>query len=818
MLRKRSRATGALLVLVGMILAIFSGVLAAQPASAAEVNGVTSVDIVNAPPYVKDAQYQVSATWAVPDSAQPGDTFTLNFPDALVGFGATINLPDADGNIVGTCQVTESQFVCTLSDFVATHNNVHGTLNFNAKFVEEMDEEQIEFTTGNNVTIVTDVEGGVGTAGPDDLPASPTKFGYMNNDGTSMTWVIRVPSDDLGAGPNPIITDDYDAPLVFDPAQLTVRSIAAADWAQKDDTSVWTYLGQGTGTGSYTLTDRPADTAFDVQLNGANTDGSRVYEVIVVMDLPVDVEDGDIFNNRAIVNGNTYTATPVPYVEAGGGGEGDNLGDFEITKTVVGTGAPVVAGVEYTVDYSFEENGQTVTGSVTIADGETDGLTDIAEGTVVTLSEVTPLTEGILYGTPVFSGEGVTDNGDGTATFTVIDGLIEVGLENSAVQITGGFLVTKTVTGSAAGNVGDAEYTVDYSYTLDGEEMTGSLVIADGATDGLADVPYGTVVTLSEVAPETAGVVYGTPIFEGDGVTDNGDGTASFTVGDSTVEIALENPAEIVTSGFELTKVVTGDAAHTVQGAEYTVNYSIVWGDENQSDTVTISDGETIAFEDVPFGAVITLSEVAPTAPHVIYGTPIFSGPGITQNADGSVTFTAGDELISIGLENPVNFDYQSFQVTKTVTGDGAAKVIDMSYTVDYSAMVPGETEPRVGSFEVSNGTIYEIYDVPEGTVVTLTEVTATAPGVTFGTPKFTGAGVTDNGDGSATFTQGAGLVEIGLENPVTAVPPTAPPKGGSTTSLAITGADSTPLIVIAGLLLLSGAIALVARRRRSQA
>jgi LPXTG-motif cell wall-anchored protein len=707
-LRKRSRATGALLVLMGMVLAMFSGVLAAQPANAAEVSGVTDVQIVNAPPYVKDATYQVNANWSVPDSAQPGDTFTLNFPDALVAFGASFDLEDSDGNVVGTCAVTNDQFVCTLSDFVATHNNVHGFLRFDAKFVEEMDEEQIEFTTGNGVTIVTDVEGGVGTAGPDDVPTAPTKFGYMNNDGTSLTWVIRVPSEDLGSGANPIITDDYDAPLVFDQSRLTVRSIAKADWAQRDNTNIWNYLGQGTTAGnSYTLTDRPADTAFDVQLNGANTDGSRVYEVIVVMDLPVDVANGDIFNNRAVVNGTTYNATPVPYVGAGGGGEGDNLGDIALTKTVTGSGAPQVAGTSYTVNYSYG----TTNGTLTVTDGQTADLNDVPEGAVITLSEVQATGEGVVYSTPVFSGTGVTDNGDGTATVTMIDGLIEIGLENPVEQLLGGFDVTKVVTGSGAGVVTDAEYTVNYSYVAAGETVTGSLVIADGETDGLAELPVGTVVTLSEVAPTAANVTYGTPVYTGAGVTDNGDGSATFTIGEGTV---------------------------------------------------------------------------------------------------------------SVGLENPVNFNLQSFAVTKTVTGDGAAKVVDMAYSVSYSAMVPGETEPREDTFEVRK--VYSILEVPEGTVVTLSEVKATAPGVTFATPKFSGTGVTDNGDGTATFTQGAGLVEIGLENAVTVVPPTTPPtkpttpKGGSTTSLAITGADSTPLIVIAGLLLASGAIALVARRRRGQA
>ncbi|MFJ2367812.1 DUF5979 domain-containing protein [Microbacterium sp. NPDC087665] len=711
-LRKRSRATGAVVVLIGIVLAMFSAVFTAPAADAAEVNGVTSVDIVNAPPYVKDAQYQVNATWAVPDSAQPGDTFTLDFPDALVGFGATINLPDADGNIVGTCAVTESQFVCTLSDFVATHNNVNGTLNFNAKFVETFTEEEIEFTTGNGVTIVTDVEGGVGTAGPDDVPSAPTKFGYMNNDGTTMTWVIRVPSDDLGSGANPIITDDYDAPLVFDPARLTVRSIANADWAQKDDTSKWTYLGQGTTAGnSYTLTNRPADTAFDVQLNGANTDGTRVYEVSFIVDLPTDVANGDFFNNKAIVNGSTYNATPVEYVGAGGGGEGDNLGDFAVTKTVTGSGAPQVAGVEYTVNYSYVVGtAAPVTGSLTIADGETDGVDDIPEGAVITFTEVAAIGTGVVYGTPVFSGTGVTDNGNGTATATMIDGVIAIGLENPVTQVLGGFDVTKTVTGAGASQVEGAEYTVNYSYTAAGAPVTGTLTIADGETDGLDELPFGTVVTLTEVAPTANGVIYGTPVYTGTGVTDNGDGSATFTIGAGTV---------------------------------------------------------------------------------------------------------------AIGLENPVAIEYTEFAVTKTVTGNGAAKVVGAEYTVNLSAVYPGETEERAGTFKVSNGTIYTVTEVPVGTVITLSEVKATADGVVYGAPVFTGEGLTHNADGSVTFTAGAGLLEIGLENPVTVVPPVTPPTSDTpptTTYLATTGADSLPLIIVAALLLITGVMALVARRRRGQA
>jgi LPXTG-motif cell wall-anchored protein len=792
---------------MSMVLAMFGAVFTAAPASAAEVDGVTSVDIVNPPPYVTEQQYQVNATWAVPDSAQPGDTFTLNFPDALVGFGATIDLPDADGNIVGTCVVTNSQFVCTLSDFVLTHNNVHGTLHFNAKFTESFDEEEITFETGNGSTIVTDVEGGVDDVDP-ELPQSPVKFGYVNNDGETMTWNIQVPSEDFGSDTNPIITDDYDAPIVFDPSRLTVRWIDKADWADRDDPSVWTYLGEGSGPDSYTLTDRPADTAFDVQLNQPLSDGSRLYEVSFIVDLPADVENGDVFNNRAVVNGSTYTATPVEYVGAGGGGEGDDLGDFEVTKTVVGSGAPAVEGAEYTVNYSYVDDGETITGSLTVAEGQIDGLTDLPAGAVVTLSEVLPAEEGgIVYGVPVFSGEGVTDNGDGTATFTVIDGLVEIGLENLAVQITGGLLVTKTVTGDAATAVAGAEYTVEYSYEANGETVTGSLTITDGSSDGFNDVPFGTVVTLSEVAPTGTGVTYDTPIFSGEGVTDNGDGTATVTIGEGMIEVGLENPVSMILGGFDVTKTVTGDGAPVVAGTDYTINYSYEVEGEPATGSLVIADGETDGLSGVPFGTVVTLSEVAPTGTGVTYGTPVFSGAGVTDNGDGTATFTIGEGTIEVGLENPVTVNLGGFAVTKTVTGDGAASVVDALYTVDFAFERNGETV--TGSLVLANGDTVGLADVPEGTVVTLSEVAATAPGVTYGTPVFSGAGVTDNGDGTASFTVTGGVVEIGLENPVTLVPPTT-----TTSSLAITGADSTPLIILAALLLAAGATALVARRR----
>lgn len=506
-LRTRSRAAGVGVLLIGVVLAMFSAVTSVSPASAAEIDGVTSVDIVDPPPYVKDQTYQLDATWAVPDTAEPGDTFTLDFPDALVAFEASFPLEDGDGNEIGTCEVTNAQFVCTLGDFVLTHDNVNGSLDFTAKFTEAFEDEEITFETGNGVTIVTDVEGGVADVDP-SLPQSPVKFGYMNNDGTSMTWVVQVPSEDLGAGPDPVVTDDYDAPLVFDPAGLTVRSIANDDWNDRDDPAAWTYLGAGTGAGSYTLTDRPADTAFDVQLNDAVTDGTRLYEISVIMALPADVENGDLFENSAVVNGTTYTAEPVEYVGAGGGGEGDLQPSIDIEKWSTVDGYPAgdfdsapgkAVDVDTPVDVTFTitNDGDEALVDVTVGD-TTDAGADIT-GLSCDFSALGGPATGTTWAGPFdvddsFECTGTVPGMSVGETHSDTAGVVGTGIGSErVVDDSDPFHVTTPepepaigiVKGDAAGNAAD---TADDAVTLADGAATLVFTVTNAGTEPLIDV------------------------------------------------------------------------------------------------------------------------------------------------------------------------------------------------------------------------------------------------------------------------------------------------------------------------------------------
>lgn len=86
-----------------------------------------------------------------------------------------------------------------------------------------------------------------------------------------------------------------------------------------------------------------------------------------------------------------------------------------------------------------------------------------------------------------------------------------------------------------------------YSYEgADGVTREGDLTLGDGSTAGLGDLPAGIVVTLSEAEPAVVdGVTWRAPVFTGEGVDVQPDGTARVTIGDgATVSVTVTNQAE----------------------------------------------------------------------------------------------------------------------------------------------------------------------------------------------------------------------------------------------------------------------------------
>src|SRR5690606_4793528 len=328
-----------------------------------------------------------------------------------------------------------------------------------------------------------------------------------------------------------------------------------------------------------------------------------------------------------------------------------------------------------------------------------DGPQHLPVGTVVTFTEVQlPEVEGGVGGRRVGYPSSATV-GDGENAL--------VTLTNTATDApAGGFSVAKSVEGEASGLVpDDAQFTVEYSYELDGTTVTGSLtVLADGTpVDGPQNLPVGTVVTFTEVQlPEVEGVVWGAPSFS----------PSSVTVGDGeNALVTLTNTAtDAPAGGFSVAKSVEGEAAGLVaDDAQFTDEYCDAPGLPDCLPARRSSD--------LPVGTVVTFTEVQlPEVEGVVWGAPSFSPSSVTvgdgENALVTLTNTATDAPAG------------GFQVSKALEGTGAASVpADTEFTVGYSYELDGTTV--TGSLTIlADGTPVDgPQNLPVGTVVTFTEV-----------------------------------------------------------------------------------------------
>jgi hypothetical protein len=248
-----------------------------------------------------------------------------------------------------------------------------------------------------------------------------------------MTWALNIPAELLASADGTPVTvvDEYDQALTFDPEATFARWTLDSDWGD----AAWHPVSQGTGPGTYSIAADAGAHTFSVTFNEPVTSDDRVYQFMTVMNFPPGVQDGEAFGNTMTVAGHTVNAAPIQYVESGGEGDGDDLGGFDVKKTVTGDGADAVDGAQYTVGYSFVVGDSATAGEFMLTAGATDGLSDLPVGTVVTLSEVEAAADGVAYGTPVYTGIGVTDNSDGTATFVISDDTISIGLENPVTSI-----------------------------------------------------------------------------------------------------------------------------------------------------------------------------------------------------------------------------------------------------------------------------------------------------------------------------------------------------------------------------------------------
>lgn len=534
----------ALAAAVTLLLAVLG--LAAVPttASAAELDAITGVEITRPTGAIHQGDsIRLDATWAVSDDARPGDTFRLALPTSprVAGFADTFELTDPAGAVVGTCTVDETQFLCTLGDYVLDHTGVGGTVYFWAQVTETSDAEVLVFTTGGGVEIRVDVPGGIGEGeggGGWQPPTSPVKGGWYDRAAGVVRWDVYVPGQFLtGPDGSPVVlTDTFDPRLTLVEDSVGVLAVPVDRW---DDGDFW---GSGfwLDPADYVVEAGPGANQFRFSVPDAHG-ADHVYVLSYATTVPADARDGDRYENTVTGLASGDVVASAEYAGAGGTGGGEAVRTIRLAKRVDGDAAQGVTG-----PFAFElvctgAQGEALAGfprSATVSAGASTTFAGVPVGSVCSLTEIDDGGADRVAFAPAGPIE-VTAASPAT---------IDVVATNTFDAHVGGVAVTKRVTGPAASGVPTGTtYPVGYAYDGPEGEVTGELVLTDGGTEVLPDLPAGTVVTLTEAAPAAlGGVAWRAPAFAGDGVEVLDDGSARVVVGDgTTVEVVLTNTADV---------------------------------------------------------------------------------------------------------------------------------------------------------------------------------------------------------------------------------------------------------------------------------
>ncbi len=324
-MRTRPRAGTAVLAAIFLLTSAATAIPTA--ASAAEVEGVTSVSIqpTEAGRAIRDGdQVQVNVTWAVPDTTESGDTFTLSFPPEIRAFTADFTLVNPEGTAVGRCVVAVPDFVCTMNDYVDTHNSVNGGLRFYARANNVDNLDSVEFETGRGISIPATLPGGGGPTPGSGVPSRPDKYGYLRSDGSSVEWTVSIPAASAAdANGEPItFTDTWDSRLTYLPSTLRIGYVPAGSWNDGNNWASVIFLSPGSGANTYSLQDRSASSSVSFSFNAPVSDG-RVYVVRYSTSIPAGTPDGASFSNSVFSpTGEEVAEDSVSFLDASGEGAG----------------------------------------------------------------------------------------------------------------------------------------------------------------------------------------------------------------------------------------------------------------------------------------------------------------------------------------------------------------------------------------------------------------------------------------------------------------------------------------------------------------
>ncbi|WP_172836211.1 DUF5979 domain-containing protein [Microlunatus soli] len=507
-------------------------------------------------------------------------------------------------------------------------------------------------------------------------------------------------------------------------------------------------------------------------------------------------------------------------------------GSVQILKQITGGGADQLAdGTQFSVQLTCTTtvNGETVpvplpedgVQALTTPDDLEADYADIPVGSECTAAE--------------------TDQAGATTTTIEPDGPFTVGTQDEPVTVTATndysvapVRVIKKITGDGAAQVpDDTEFSIQLTCSTDfgGNEMpvdlpeagVKTLTKANGLQAAYTDIPVGAQCQAEELS---SGSATSTTI----------DPDGPFTVGvadpDKPLTVTVSNDYPV--GSVQVIKKLTGDgAAQVATDTEFRIQLTCTTrygGDpvpvplpDDGVTTLTKADGLEALYNDIPLGAECQAAEIA-------------DGGATSASIEPAGTFTvdSADPETPITVTATNDFEVGPVQVIKEITGDGAADVpSDLTFTVQLSCTteVNGQSVPvqlpddGVQTLSKAHGLEADYSDIPIGATCRATETDngGAADSTISPATMIVGADgdaaaftVVNTFDAEQSPSATTGTPATPPESPGTPPNPpestaTAPP--GST--LPNTGGPRLGALIIGAALLIAGALALAAARRR---
>ena len=214
---------------------------------------------------------------------------------------------------------------CAFTDYADEHVNMKGDIHVLADMTRATTSTHFEFKIGHDITLPADIENGNVIPNPNGYaPDTPWKYGWQLHEGHKerFTWEVYIPERNIHSG-TISVTDTFDTAnggykLFNDPstdpnAWQRTRLLKWNSLAEfKADPDHQNYnesipVGGAVNGGTFTMTE--TSTGFVASFPNSNSDAYYMIKYYTVLNIPENAKPGNVFNNKADVNGMTAERT-----------------------------------------------------------------------------------------------------------------------------------------------------------------------------------------------------------------------------------------------------------------------------------------------------------------------------------------------------------------------------------------------------------------------------------------------------------------------------------------------------------------------------